>query len=209
MLAQMPTEKQAEKMCDVLRDQNKLGGHVPWTTLGRTDPDFAADGNYWRGSLWLPTAFMGIKSLEKYGKFDLANKTARRVVEHMYRTFKEYTPHTIWECYDPEKPAPSTFRGKRVRPDFCGWSALGPICLFIENVIGITGADAFKNTLVWNLPSEIKGKIGVTGDSFGNVVTDVVYCGGMIRVKSNAPYSLIVNGKTYPVTTDDNSFTVV
>lgn len=209
MLAQMPTEKQAEKMCNAIRDKNKLGGQVPWTTLGKTDPDFAADGNYWRGSLWLPTAYMGIKSLEKYGKFDLANETARKVVHHMYRTFKEYTPHTIWECYDPVKPAPSTFRGKRVRPDFCGWSALGPICLFIENVIGLTGADAFKNTLVWNLPPEIKGEIGVTGYSFGNVVTDVVYCNGRIRTRSNVPYSLIVNGKTCPVTAGDNSFTVV
>ncbi|MCM1372396.1 MAG: hypothetical protein NC113_07100 [Bacteroides sp.] len=31
----------------------------------------------------------------------------------------------------------STTHGRRVRPDFCAWSALGPISLFIENIMGI------------------------------------------------------------------------
>ena len=148
---------------------------------------------------------MGIKSLENYGKFDLANQTARRVIEHMYRTYKEYEPHTIWECYSPTGPEPAKFRGKCVRPDFCGWSALGPISLFIENVIGLTGADAFKNTLSWHLPAVITGAIGVTNYSFGDVVTDVIYRDGVISVRSNAPYTLIVNGKPYSVVSGENS----
>ena len=209
MLAQMASREQAERMCDILCDPEKLGGTVPWTTLSRTDPDFVPEnGSYWRGSLWLPMAYMGIKSLENYGKFDLANQTARRVIEHMYCTFKEYDPHTIWECYNPSKPEPGKFRGKCVRPDFCGWSALGPISLFIENVIGLTGADAFKNTLSWNLPPVITGAIGVTNYSFGNVVTDVIYRDGVISIRSSAPYTLIVNGKPYPVAAGESTVTL-
>ncbi len=210
MLAMMPTQEQAERMCDAIRDPEKMGGMVPWTTVTRTDPDFAPeDGQYWRGSVWLPTAYMGIKSLEGYGQFDLANDNARKIVEHMYQTYKQYEPHTIWECYSPTKFTPAKHHETRVRPDFCGWSALGPISLFIENIIGLTGADAFKNTLTWNLPPVIKGAIGVTNYSFGDVVTDVVYRDGVISVKSNAAYTLIVNGKSYPVEAGESTVHVL
>lgn len=202
MLAEMADQTQAERMCSLLTDPEKLGGAVPWTTVARSDPDFAPDnGRYWRGSVWLPTAYMGIKSLERYGKFDLANDTARRIVAHMYRTFKEYEPHTIWECYNPDTPMPArTAHGVEiVRPDFCGWSALGPISLFLENIIGVTGADAFENTLEWHLPPAVRGAIGVRNYSFGDVVTDAVYRDGVIETVSNAPYTLLFNGKRYAV----------
>ncbi len=201
MLAMMPSAEQADRMCEVLTDPELLGGSVvPWTTVARNDADYNAEnGQYWRGSMWLPTAYMGIKAVEKYGKFALANQCARRIVKHMYRTYKEYEPHTIWECYSPENPRPAYHHENRVRPDFCGWSALGPISLFIENVIGITGANAFANTLTWNLPEKITGAIGVRNYSFGDVVTDIVYKDGVISTESNAPYTLIVDGKSYDI----------
>ncbi|MBR2373013.1 MAG: hypothetical protein IKA87_02150 [Lentisphaeria bacterium] len=73
-------------------------------------------------------------------------------------------------------------------------------------VFGLTGADAFKNTLSWNLPPVIKGAVGVANYSFGNVVTDAVYKDGTVTVRSNAPYTLTVNGRSYPVKPGENIF---
>ncbi len=207
MLAFMPDQERAERMCKIVTDPALLGGVVPWPTIARNDLDFCGeDGQYWRGAIWLPTAYMGIKSLENYGKFKLANDCARRIMEHMYRTYVDFEPHTIWECYSPEHHRPSKHRTDQVRPDFCGWSALGPISLFIENIIGITGANAFENTVTWHLPETIKGAIGVRNYSFGDTVTDIVYKDGVIETVSNAPYTLIVDGVSYAVPAGEGKF---
>lgn len=86
----------------------RLGGPLPLLSLARNDADFNAEnGCYWRGSLWLPTAYMAVKALEKYGEFELARDCARKILEHQYRTFAEYEPHTVWECYAPNAPEPA------------------------------------------------------------------------------------------------------
>ena len=82
-------------------DDRWFGGAVPWTTVSRDDSDFNPHGGYWRGSMWLPTGYMGIKALQKYNYLDLAHKNATQMVDHMLATYREYTPHTIWECYSP------------------------------------------------------------------------------------------------------------
>ena len=200
LLALMPDAERAERVCATLEDPDLFGGPVPFTTVSRNDPDYhPEDGQYWRGSIWLPTAYMGIKSIENYGKFQLANRCARRIVDHMYKTYLEFEPHTIWECYSPEYHRPAKHLDVQVRPDFCGWSALGPISMFIENIIGITGANAFENTVTWHLPETIKGAIGIRNYSFGDTVTDLVYKDGVIETVSNAPYTLIVDGTSYSV----------
>lgn len=60
-------------------------------------------------------------------------------------------PHTIWECYSPSGNAPSTEHGRRARQDFCGWSDLGPIALFIENVLGFKTVSAARKEVWWRL----------------------------------------------------------
>ena len=156
-----------------------------WFSLARDDADFnAATGEYWRGSVWVPTAYMTVKGLENYGYFTLARDTARKVVEHMYLTFRDYAPHTIWECYNPSKSEPAHSCGENqqvVRPDFCGWSALAPIGLYLENVIGIYSADAFAKVVKWQLDLQGQGKIGVRNFRFGDTVTDLVYENGGLR----------------------------
>ncbi len=83
---------------------------------------------------------MSTKALETYGYHDVAHENARRLLAQMSETYKTFEPHSIWECYSPSAARP----GQRVdgenltlvAQDFCGWSALGPISLFIENVLG-------------------------------------------------------------------------
>ena len=197
MLAEIPSKAQARRMTEFALRPDKLGGEVPWVTVSRDDPDFDAnDGWYWRGSMWLPTAYMGIKALEKYGFQEAADTTAEKVLSWMLRTYCNYEPHTIWECYSPTAPTPSSNHGKRVRPDFCGWSALGPISLFIENVLGFHDIDASSRTVHWDISHNCR--LGLNNLTFGDTTTDLLYdpAASTVTIRSNKPYCLILNGKS-------------
>ena len=128
----------------------------------------------------------------------------------MLGTYKEYEPHTIWECYSPteNKPAMQVDDKTVVRPDFCGWSALGPISVYLEFILGFYEIDAFTKTVKWNKP-EVQGKVGVENLRFGETITDIVAENGVCTVNSNAPYSLIINGKNYSVSVGKNTFSVL
>ena len=170
VLAGMASPKQVKRMADSVRDAYDLGGVVPWTSVSRSDKDFnGTTGNYWCGAVWLPTAYMGIRALTENGEGDLADETAEAVLNQMYLTYRDYAPHTIWECYNPNQPTPASHGTNRVRADFCGWSALGPISLFIENVIGIHSVDAVHRVVEWRLHQP--GRHGIRNLCFGDVKT--------------------------------------
>lgn len=200
MLAEIPSKAQARRMTEFALRPDKLGGEVPWVTVSRDDPDFDAnDGWYWRGSMWLPTAYMGIKALEKYGFQEAADTTAEKVLSWMLRTYCDYEPHTIWECYSPTAPTPSSNHGKRVRPDFCGWSAIGPISLFIENVLGFHDIDASSRTVHWDIRHDCRH--GLNNLTFGDTTTELLYdpAASTVTIRSNKPYCLILNGKSHRI----------
>ena len=200
MLAEIPSKAQARRMTEFALRPDKLGGEVPWVTVSRDDPDFDAnDGWYWRGAMWLPTAYMGIKALEKYDFMEAADTTAEQVLSWMLRTWRDYKPHTIWECYSLTAPAPSSNHGKRVRPDFCGWSALGPISLFIENVLGFHDIDASSRTVRWDIRHDCRH--GLNNLTFGDTTTDLLYdpAASTVTIRSNKPYCLILNGKSHRI----------
>lgn len=199
MLAGIPSRKRAERMVAAsLLDSARLGGTRPWPSLSRTEPGFdAVTGEYWRGGVWLPIVYMGTKALEGYGFTELADTLARRVLQQQSNTYREVSPHTIWECYSPSSDSPSTEYGRRVRQEFCGWSALGPISLFIENVLGFRRADALSRTLYWSLDTR-NGTHGIRNFKFGDICTDVLYNAqtGQLEITSSAPYRLKVNRRT-------------
>jgi hypothetical protein len=148
---------------------------------------------------------MGIKSIQKYGYFELAHQNALAIIDHMSKTYQQYTPHTIWECYSPTEPKPAkTIHGEDVRPDFCGWSALAPISLMIENIIGFYDINAQNKTVKWNLQKE--GTQGIKNLVFGDVITDIIYENGIVKVKSNAEFTLTINKIDYVVIEGLNNF---
>jgi hypothetical protein len=208
VLAGMADPEKVARMAARIRDESDLGGEVPWVSVSRSDKDFdAKTGNYWHGAVWLPTAYMGIRALTENGQGDLADQTAEAVLKHMYLTYRDYVPHTIWECYNPIRPEPA-FHGKNlVRPDFCGWSALGPISLFIENVIGIHSVDASRRVVEWRLHQS--GRHGIRNLRFSDVTTDLIAEGdGSVNVVSSGPYTLVINGKSFAVTAGPQRFSV-
>ena len=166
---------------------------VPWPSLARADKDFNPTGRYWRGGIWMPTTYMCTKALERYNFYDIADQLAYQTVHHMQQTYEQYTPHTIWEAYSPTDYRPSTFTNEKkiVKPDFCGWSGIGPIALLIENVLGFHHVDGINKKIEWRLYQTVRH--GIKGLNFGGILTDIVYDDGIISVKSDQPYQLKIN----------------
>lgn len=210
MTSKVASEKQAKSLVKHLSNPDTFGGIVPFVSLSRSDPDYNSDGEYWRGGVWLPTAYATLKGLVNYGFYKEAHDTACRLLEHIYRTYTEFEPHTIWECYSPKecKPATNEWGNRNVRPDFCGWSALGPISVYIEFVIGFHTIDAFEKTVEWAKPDSFKGKIGIKNLRFGNVITDIEAVGEKCTVTSNEPYTLKINGKKYDISVGINELSL-
>ncbi len=209
MTSETATKEQADKLVNLLYDAKNFGGSVPFVSLSRSDPDFNPTGEYWRGSVWLPTAYATLKGLANYGYLKEAHDLAIRLLEHMRRTYTDFEPHTIWECYSPTEFKPATIETgelKYVRPDFCGWSALGPISIYIEFVLGFYEIDAFERVIKWAKPDTFTSNIGIKNLRFGGIITDICACGKKCIVKSNAAYTLEINGLQYSVVKGVNEF---
>lgn len=208
MLAGVPDSLQAARMVEMLTDERHLGGERPWTSLSRSDADFdSITGNYWRGGIWLPIAYMGTKALESYGYTALADSLARKVVGLQARILENIEPHTIWETYSPVADEPSTEHGRRVRQEFCGWSALGPISLFIENILGFRHADGLHATLIWDL-DPANGRHGIENLTFGPVTASLLFDPDTetVTVETDSPFTLLLNGRDIPVSSGHTQF---
>ena len=206
LTAEIASPEQAYIMAEYLRDDKLFGGEVPLVSLARNDKDFVNNGCYWRGSVWLPCAYATLKGLTKYGFHEIARELAIKLVSHMWKTYNTYEPHTIWECYAPNDAKPATYSDDicLVRPDFCGWSALGPISIYIEYVLGFHTINAFEKVVEWSKPVNSKNKIGIKNLRFADIVTDIVAHENVCTVKSNAPYTLKINGNDYLITPGEN-----
>ena len=193
----------ARMFAEKLQDPQKFGGFVPWVTLARDDGDFNVEnGCYWRGSVWMPTAYAGLRGLLNYNLFDIASSSAKKLLNHLYRTWIEYDPHTIWEAYSPSayEPARSCDENNRiVRPDFCGWSALGPISIYIEFILGFHTIDAFRKKIIWETPADHDRMLGIRNLHFETITTDIVAKHGRADVKSDGSYTLVINGQEHPI----------
>jgi glycogen debranching enzyme len=212
MLAEVAPQDRANRMVKYLLDSNKLGGMVPCVTLSRDDIDFNAEhGLYWRGAMWVPTAYMTIKALEKYQMLEVATQLSKTILEHMSQTFLNYEPHTIWECYAPNsfEPARSCVPSRRVvRKDFCGWSALAPISMFIENIIGISTVDAYNKVVYWNVPKDVKGTIGVKNYTFGDIQADFIFENNSFTINSDGEFTLFINNQEFLIAKGNNSIQI-
>ena len=210
MAAGIAKESEAEALLSALLSDAHFGGFAPFPSLSRSDADFCADGQYWRGGIWLPTAYATLTGLKNYGYLKEARETSERLLSHMYETYVRHAPHTIWESYSPTAYSPAfieTGEKKYARPDFCGWSALGPISAYIEFVLGFHTVDAFENTVHWEKPDTV-GKIGIRNLNFGSITTDIVAEGSLCRVHSNAPYKLVICGKEQKIHAGENEFRI-
>lgn len=198
LLAGIASPEQAEKMAAHVENPEEFGGTIPLPSVARNSPHFDPGGAYWRGGVWLPTAYMTIKALEKNHFMELADRTAENLLRHLFQTWESFRIHTIWEAYSPTKPEPSQRKqprpGEYVRPDFCGWSALGPINLMIENVLGFR-IDAPSRTLEWRIHQTFRH--GIRNLKFGPVTCSLETDGQrQIRITSDSFFFLKLGKET-------------
>ena len=96
-------------------------------------------------------------------------------------------------------------RNLRSRPSL-GFATVGPIALFIEDVIGVKRANAFENTLTCAFARHPKGRVGVRNYRFGKVTCTIVATSDEICVDSNAPFTLVADGRRLQVVTGQTVF---
>lgn len=203
LLAEVAPAGRVARQIETLRDPAKLGGEMPIPSVARDNRNYRPDGCYWRGGVWLPTSYMTIKALEKYGEFELAAELAERTVAGMADVYRNCEQHTIHEAYAPEGHAPAATRdGGPVRIDFCGWSAIGPIALLIENVIGIHSIDAETMTIA--LFRRKLGRHGIRNLRFGGCRCDILIDDGKIEVTTDQPFILKTQHETFFCTPGNN-----
>lgn len=155
LLAGACSAEQADCLIRVLVDPEEFWTEHPVSTLSKQDPNYDPHGRYWLGGVWAPINYMIACGLRQYGRFDIARRLAAAHIRGMARVMENPAYGTIWECYAPEVEAPAT-SGKGpglVRPDFVGWSGLGPIAMLIEDVLGIE-RDVPAGVLTWRPPEE-------------------------------------------------------
>jgi glycogen debranching enzyme len=154
LLALASSEEQVAGMLEHLDNPAEFNRPCPVPTLSYDNPNYRDDGGYWLGGVWAPNNYMITRGLENYNYHKRAKEIAEKYLEHIYKVWKNFSPHTIWECYSPENEMPSKHRKPTeqiwnwVRPDFVGWSGLGPISMLIENIIGIK-VDYPKRKITW------------------------------------------------------------
>ena len=202
LLAGAATQPQADRCAEKVASPDLLGGQTPWVSLARNDAMFEpAHGQYWRGAVWVPTAYAGCRGLIRYGHRDLAAQTTAAILDTMLETYRSYDPHTIWECYSPSLPEPGRDARdqRRVRPDFCGWSALLPIAGLIENVIGLHHANALTRQLHWDTPKTIRGRLGCRNYRFADITANLCIENGRCTVEADADFTLVLNGVPHPI----------
>lgn len=108
---------------------------------------------------------MVIRGLEKYGYRSLAREIA---IEHLDCVTQVYMETgTFWENY----AADFIQKGDKGKPDFVGWTGIGPILFLLEYAIGLKG-DATRNELAWTLNPEL-GETGCSRYWFNGRTVDL------------------------------------
>ncbi|MFA6292799.1 MAG: trehalase family glycosidase [Victivallales bacterium] len=135
-----------EDLAGHLLDPKSFWRYHPLPSLSADSPEFVPEGNYWLGSTWAPTNAVTAWGFDRAGRHDLATKLVSRHLDVMGEVFG--STGCIWENYCSEKPE----RGNWSGPDY-SWTALGPISLLLEIVIGLR-PDAIRRTLRWIIPEQ-------------------------------------------------------
>ena len=147
LLANVANEEQAGKLISHLTDTAEFWRKIPFPSLAADEPGYAPEGDYWKGSVWAPTNYMVIKGLQKYGYHELAYTASRQYLDAMAIVFNK--TGTVWENYMPDYHKP----GSQSKPDFVGWTGLGPLAMIQEDILGIS-INAPKNTIIWRIQTD-------------------------------------------------------
>lgn len=192
--------EQIRRLAEHLTDPKEFWTQHPVPTLSKDDPNYTPFGGYWLGSVWAPTNYMIVRGLASRGLRSLAREIAVRHLSMMAEVMKNPAYGSIWECYAPESARPATknkpdgdHAGTLVRDRFVGWSALGPVSMLIENILGLD-FNAPEKLVTWHLTPSTRHGIRHLNFAGGTVS---LLCSGRknsretdVEIETDIPFSL-------------------
>jgi hypothetical protein len=122
-----------------LENPAEFNRNIPVPSLSADDANFSHEGIYWRGGVWASTNYMVTRGLMRAGRGETAHEIAVKYLDGLAKTYSEFSPHTLWESYSSEAftPGMKPYTKQWTKPDFVGWTGIGPIAMLIENIIGV------------------------------------------------------------------------
>lgn len=172
-----------EDLARHLLDPASFWRHHPIPSLAADSTHYKTAGDYWLGSTWAPTNAAAVWGFARAGRHDLARKLARRHLD-VLAELRDATD-ALWENFAPD----ATARGSWSQPDY-SWTALGPIPLLYEAVIGVQ-PDALRERIRWHLPEPGWGleRIPLGGATVELRMLD----GGRIAVATDRAFTLEID----------------
>ncbi|MBN1540717.1 alpha,alpha-trehalase [candidate division KSB1 bacterium] len=167
-------------------------------TISADQNEYNPRGGYWSGAVWAPTNTMVIRGLQHTGHDSLAREIA---LEHLAVVADVYSrTGTIWENYQAEACEPGWIDDStRVKPDFVGWSGIGPVLYLLEFAVGLL-PNAPENRVTWNINTLHRS--GCLSYRFNGQVIDFIAHASrenesqrQLTVECNAPFHLHVHSR--------------
>ena len=210
MLAEICPPERVAALVAHLRNRREFNRPTPVPSLSADDLNYDPRGTYWVGGVWAPTNYMVTRGLALVGRGDEAHRIATAYLGALARTCHAVAPHTLWEAYSPESDAPAlaAYTEQRVKPDFVGWTGIGPIAMLLENIIGID-AHAAARTVTWDL--RLTGEHGVERLVVGPggqradlrcAARASARAGADVTVRCDGPLRLILRRGRHTITTE-------
>ena len=185
LLAGICPEERVDALVAHLLDEGEFNRPTPVPTLSADDLNYDPRGTYWVGGVWAPTNYMITRGLMAAGRGDVAHQIAMKYVGALACTYASFEPHTLWECYSPEedKPGLAAYTYDYVKPEFVGWTGLGPTAMLIESIIGLD-INVPAGRVEWTI--RLTGEHGVRNLSLGEHGRADFTCSARSSVESPA-----------------------
>lgn len=190
LLAGVSDSIQSNKLVDNLLDPNLFWRRTPVPSLAYGQEYYCDSGRYWQGGTWAPLNYMIVQGLVKNGYEKDALDLTYKYLDAIWRVFLD--TGYFWEVYSAEMYIPSTQASGVLmcKKNYMGWTALAPISMMIENVIGLR-CDAEHNRIVWNITQQCEH--GMKNFHFNGKTIDL-----MAKPSGNDSYVIEVNAdKTF------------
>jgi len=186
----VPEERQ-RALSDLARDPATFNRLHPLPSLSGDSSLFDPKGNYWRGSVWAPTACAALKGFWREGETGLAREFCVRHLQQLHEVH-EKTGGVFWENYAADFPEPGSASCANY-----SWTAANAISLLLEIVLGLE-PDATRQRLKWTLPEE--RPVGVTNYPLGAATISLRCDANTITVDGDQPFELEVIGADFVAT---------
>ncbi len=186
LFAGVASTEQIGQMARHADDPSSFARHHPLPSLASDSKLYESGGRYWLGSVWPPTSYMAIVGLWRSGQHDLARSLATRHLAVVAEVFRD--TGKLWENYAPDASLPGSWSG----PDY-SWSALGPVALLLQVVLGLE-PDALTQRLTWRPPpGDISGvKRYPVGPATIDLSSRAHGKHWIVEVTTDAPFTLTV-----------------